>query len=611
MARKKNYEVSAVRREQFHAGAAQKVTAPYIGNPGEACIDAKALLGPDARFVRGETNINLNDWLGRGIDAWVWAVVACLRSLFLSGSREPSTIFTYGSHIKQFFIFLTEGEKAPRVATPAALSPLHTEAFVNWLRLRGQQAGNRESSVRARRNGVKSMLLQMFKQGYIAGEPTRFFRRGALPVGNGESRQTSLSDAEQERVANAIKTDLVAIHHGHLELKPMDVQALRLLLVAHRQGHNPTPILELDRNSMFPGLFPGTIRMRTRKGRSKKVESKPGRAAPSAGSGDDDEEIFFGLAEGAVVQQAIRSTEALLERAPHRFRNRVWLYLSQSPAEKNAVTALTLVTLSYAIRALITRHDLRSDNGERLRLNLSRLRKSFFDRALRVTDGDLAKTANLMGNTPRVAGGNYPSMNEARRKEAAEFMNEEYLDPMRHDGVHGAAITPSPCVVQIMPVTLAPERTPVAGCQDTLNGEYAPQDGHNHCDRFVMCLFCSSFAIVGTVDELWRLFSFQAFARAELAYLDATRGPERTSDYALEDLRDRYRLAIPYIDNFTKRQFPPRIVSEARRMAQKRLHPFWEHQMTMSRRARASTPGADAAATASYISDAKEDNHAS
>lgn len=124
----------------------------------------------------------------------------------------------------------------------------------------------------------------------------------------------------------------------------------------------------------------------------------------------------------------------------------------------------------------------------------------------------------------------------------------------------------------------------------TLSGEHAPRDGHNHCDRYVMCLFCSSFAIVGTADELWRLFSFQAFAEEELKHLESMLGSERTDNDALEDLRDRYRIAIPYIDQFTQRQFSARIVKEARTKTKGGLHPFWTHQMTMSRRARMRTP---------------------
>lgn len=102
-----------------------------------------------------------------------------------------------------------------------------------------------------------------------------------------------------------------------------------------------------------------------------------------------------------------------------------------------------------------------------------------------------------------------------------------------------------------------------------------------------MCLFCSSFVIAGTADELWRLFSFQVFAKAELNYLEETLGAERTTDDLLEDLRDRYRVAVPYVDDLTRRQFATSRVVEARAKTAAALHPYWEHQMTMSRRARA------------------------
>ncbi|WP_035881711.1 hypothetical protein, partial [Cupriavidus metallidurans] len=540
MGKKKNYEVSAVRREQLHAGASEMAPTAFAENGGSARIDMVELLGEEARFTGGEKNIILDAWLGRGIDAWVRATLACLRVFLLSGSREPSTVVNYSRSMSVFFTFLIGEGKAPRISTPAALSPMHIEAFVSWLILRGQKTGHQSETERNVYKSVKAVIRAMFRQGYIAGEWTRFFRRRALPVSNGSSLNTSLSEAEQVRLANAIKTDLVAIHNGRLNLNPKDVQTLRLLLVAHRQGHNAAPLLELERSDMLAGLLPGTMRMRTRKSRNKRVLSKPGRAVSSRESGDgDEEEIVFGLAEGAVVQQAISSSEALLEKAPAHLRNRVWLYASQKHGEVGTVSALTRSAICQAISALAVRHDLRADNGGRLRINLSRTRKSFFDRALRVTDGDLERTANLMGNTRGVAGRNYPSMNEARQREAAEFMNEDYVNLMRAGGqVSEAPEGGPPRVIEIKPVDVAQKRTPIAGCRDTLNGQYAPHDGHNHCDRFVMCLFCASFAIVGTVDELWRLFSFQEFARAELEYLDATLGPERTDDEDLEDLRD-------------------------------------------------------------------------
>jgi hypothetical protein len=381
---------------------------------------------------------------------------------------------------------------------------------------------------------------------------------------------------------------------------------LESMHVAHRQGKNPTPMLEMHRDSMAPGPMPGTVVMRTVKHRSKRIGTSSGRAAKdkgesrpkSGGSAREDEFELFDPAEGAVLQQAIKSTEALLAEAPAQYRNRIWLYRGIGRGKKRSVTCLTATTLAYAVADLVDRHGLLGDDSKPLRINLSRMRKSFFDRALRVADGDLWKTANLMGNTVPVAATRYPSMNDSRKAEAAEFMNEDYVDLMRDGVIDDGEGHPTPRVVEIKPIrapddatpTGLPEKTPVSGCKDTLNGEHAPRDGHNHCDRYVMCLFCSSFAIVGTVDELWRLFSFQVFAKAELEHLDVTLGPERTEDAEFEDLRDRYRLAIPYIDDFTRRQFLASTVSEARVKTGASLHPFWVHQMTMSRRARPFQP---------------------
>jgi hypothetical protein len=321
--------------------------------------------------------------------------------------------------------------------------------------------------------------------------------------------------------------------------------------------------------------------------------------------------LVFALAEGAVLQQAMNSSQDLVDEAPDAIKDRVWLFRSQVHArhKKGTVTCLSGQTLKAAIKALVDRHQLLGDDGKPLRLNLSRLRKAFFDRSQRASDGDLVVTANLMGNTPRVASLNYPSMNHAREAEAASFMNTDYLAFMRIADPVEKALGGAPAGIGIPEHKAAIDLlgatpTPVSGCSDTLKGEHAPHDGLTHCDRFVMCLFCSSFVIAGAVEDLWRLFSFQVFAKSELNYLDAALGSEPTGDKVLEDLRDRYRLAIPYIDSFVQRQFVASRVAEARKMTKASLHPFWKHQMTISRRGQ---PGRAGGWRASYGSRASED----
>ncbi|WP_374366041.1 hypothetical protein [Piscinibacter sp.] len=615
MPRKKNYEASEDRAAP--AAATSAPPKPPTPSTDDAYIDMPALLGPDARFAAGRRTLDLRGWLNRGIDPWVCAAGYCLKAILLSGSRTTASVTTYHGNLPYLFEYLAGGEQAPaapRASAPSSLSPLHVQHFIGWLKMRAQAESWRPSSTRTAYKAVKAVLVEMFAQGLIPGQPSRFFPRGAVSWRDGESRQTSLSDAEQERLAKAVKADLVDIHHGRLTLTQGQVQVLRLLLVAHRQGLNPTPLFELRRDALAPGFLPGTIRMRTAKHRSKKIRGSLGRAAQSRkgtqpsedrAKEQDEEDLVFDLSEGAVLQQAIASTRDLVQEAPTAFKQRIWLYRAKSSSgatAKGSITCLNRSSLNAAITGIAQRHNLLGDDRKPLQVNLSRLRKSRFDRALRVTDGDLAITANLMGNTPLVAGTNYPSMNEARKAEAAGFMNDDYPALMRPGPAPRQAAVIRPVQVHPLKATkdgapiAMPKPTPISGCQDSLHGEHAPHDGHNHCDRYVMCLFCSSFTVVGTVEGLWRLFSFQAFARAELDYLDGTLGAERTADELLEDLRDRYRVAIPHIDDFTQRQFARKKVAKARARTAAGLHPFWQHQMTMSRcaRSRAGTPGPDA-----------------
>lgn len=598
MPKKKDYQAPMVEKfptVPLNAG----VIAQGPRSADDADIDLVKLLGPNVRLANSTRTLVLSRALGRGIDEWVFASADALRKQLFAGVKTASCC-THHEAMFVFFDYLTEGTadaglSRSHPATPADLSPMHIEQFIAWLKKKGAAEGWAESTMRCYYQGAKATLLSMFSIGLIEGESHRFFKRGKFKR-NGDSRTTSLSTAEQERLAAAVKTDLSAIYHGRLKVTMRELQALRLILVAHRMGHSTTPLLELSRDAIKPGLLPGTVGVQTVKYRSMNVNTQMGLDGPNADS--DQDTLPFGLAEGAVIALAIESTKHLVAKAPKRIQNRVWLYEVSKNTGKNTrkgdVTALEPTTLCQSIKALVKRHKLVGDDGKPLVVNTSRLRKSKFDRAFRITDGDLFMTANLMGNTPQVAGSNYPSMNSAMQTDAAGFMNEDYIGMMR-DSSQLANGRKQMHVTVIKPVDKVQTSTPVSGCADTLGGEYAPNNG-NACDRFVMCLFCSSFAIVGTVDELWRLFSFQAFARVELAYLEEWLGPESKpeDDKRLEDLlelRDRYRLAVPFIDSFTQQQFAPSRVAQARVKTAVGLHPFWKVQMDRSRRARSADLG--------------------
>lgn len=604
MARKKVYEAAPSRV----AGARQQ-TQPIARAaqgqrvPDDARVDMVALLGEGARFAAAERVVDLSSWLGRGIDAWIWASAAVLRTLLLSGTCQTATVSSHGKRLLHFFRFLTEDRPVPRAVSPSCFTPRHLQEFASWLQMHEQVHHWSRHSARNVFASIRAVLKELFAQGDLADDPSFVLNRVKMPRSiENNGRQASMSDAEQERLAAAIKTDLTDLHHGRLKLRLVDAQALRLLLIAQRQGLNPTPLLELRRDAMAPGLLPGTVRLRTIKHRSKRIRSSTARAAAPSDSNSTavEHDITFPLSEGAVLQQAITATEALVADAPIHQKDRVWLYRSggSGRSKKDSITCLTLNSLHFAIRELVERHDLRGDDGSPLKINLSRMRKSYFERAFRLSDGDLSKVANLMGNTPQVAGLSYATMSSHRKAEAASFMNTEFTALMRRgdsmaatkvgsDGSRALKINaPARMTITDDGQSPAPAQTAMARCTDTLHGGYAPGDGSNHCDRYVMCLFCPNCAVAGTVEDLWRLFSFQAFAQDELDHLDAVLGPGCSDDEVLEDLRQRYRLVIPYIDDFAQRQFPSGLVAQAHAKAADALHPYWAHLTNVSRAVR-------------------------
>lgn len=585
--------------------AAESQSSP--ADPVDADVCLRHELGPDARIPTSVQTMKFGKWLSKGFDCWVVSAVEVLRALLRSG-RSPATVVGYKPGVDQFFEFMASrlriidsafapaagleaqcvdrtGQTALRSAlprTPADLLPQHIDQFVAWLKKRRQDNGWTSSTARNYYNGAKALLVAMIEKGLTNGKPSEYFRKRAMPNEGSSTRHTSLSESEQARLSLAVKTDLSAVHHGRLRISQREIQILRYLVVDHRNGHNTMPLLELSRKALLPGLLPGTIRLRTSKHRNKRICTNAVRRGPDpsdegAASAHDQKDLTFSLAEGAVIQQAISTTQHLVDIAPSAIKDRVWLYVitkNSRAAQAGQVSCLTYATLYQGIKRIVKRHGILGDDGKPLRLNPSRLRKSLFDRALRITDGDLGATANLLGNTLNVASTNYPSMNHARKVEAAEFMNKDYVDSMR---------LPQAKVATDASGSVA---TPVARCGDALEGEQAPRNG-SPCDRFVMCLFCSSSAILGTVEDLWRLFSFQEFARSELMVLDAEFEERGVIDDYVDDLRNRYRLAIPFIDEFVSRKFADSIVSKARAKTDEGWHPFWVLQAKSSRHARA------------------------
>lgn len=531
-------------------------------------------LGPMGRVAAGR-GVDLGDWLGYGIDEWVYSCIACMRAMVRGNAKETATVEGRRAGLRAAFQFLTESRAAPLARRPADLTLAHVRTYYKWLESRWKRRLLRRDSARKYFSQLKSMLLDLAEYGHIATDPNELFRDNAFRgTGNEGASTPPLSNSEQELLAKALKSDLVNCHHGRLCLRPSEYMTCRYLIVAMRTGESTMPLLELSRKQPREGPVPGTMVLTTDKRRAHKLVQRPVRDNVDT-NGED-------LATGntlpqvispdtaAVLRTVLAETEAFVALAPLRYQDRVWLYRKSRGDGAGGITALTQASVSKCTKAIVLRHGLKGDDGEPLRLSTRRLRASFGHRAYEATNGDLILTADALGNTPKVAGSNYIPITAEIKVAGAKFMNglwESRLARRLKEQPQRPAEGPTSAVV-----------TPVSGCNDSLHGEFAPKDGSNRCSDWVMCLFCPQFAIAGDEDELWRLFSFRGFAEKELERLVRRHGAAPSEDERSNLLKRLYRLAIPFIKQFARANFQDRVVVRAERRAEVEPHPFWAYQ---------------------------------
>src|SRR5690606_19958787 len=115
-----------------------------------------------------------------------------------------------------------------------------------------------------------------------------------------------------------------------------------------------------------------------------------------------------------VVMPDVRSIiEIVSERNRSIRESSKWpyrLFIRERPlknAEKRTAAPLTTNTINRALEALVEKHGLVSDDGGKLKLNVSRLRKTFVNKVWELSGNDPFITAMLAGNTPKTLDESY------------------------------------------------------------------------------------------------------------------------------------------------------------------------------------------------------------
>ena len=324
--------------------------------------------------------------------------------------------------------------------------------------------------------------------------------------------------------------------------------AYALLVVALHTGRNTTPLLEMPTDCLRPHPKDGTdfLVIYKRRGHS---TTKVALRAHSTVNRVVESTPTLRPTVAQLIRRVIGLTSAVRNEAPADIRDRVWLYRSQYPdSSYGRVTSLTFGSLGNAIGKLVTAYQLRDDDGKPMRINVSRLRKTFVNRVHEILDGDIVATALAAGNSPPTVARHYLRPGEDAQK------NWRFL---------GTAL-----VQELQTRTLgATERTPVGSCSDNRTGEYAPNRDGTVCQSFLNCLRCRNYVVTG--DDLWRLYSFYWRVLRERARIDKRRWQRHLGHIPRLIERDVIEAGL------ASKAFKQADVYAARERARRDPHPFW------------------------------------
>lgn len=509
------------------------------------------------RNASARRSFDFAPWYGVGIDP---IVLACQQQIerFLDkrdGDIEVTTIVAYCAEgLRHFFNYLAANSAVMgRPLTLVDISRDSVDGYLQYLRDGGWSAATQH----LRYSVVKSVLLALSRREMFAlvdsGDDATFPSNPMSGSGRHGKGETPLPRAQRQAFAGAVKTAVMPLLTSDAE-PTSTLLAYALLIVALHTGRNTTPLLEMPVDCLrdHPKQSATFLVLHKRRGHTTyKV------ALRSAHAPDRIAESTSTLQPTVtqLIRRVIELTASLRQDAPAELRERLWIYRSRRFDHNGGVTSLSFAVLSQAICKLVADHQLKDTDGQPLRINVGRLRKTFVNRIHEILEGDLVATAAAAGNQPDITGRYYLRPGEDAQRNW-RFMGQCLVDELG-SGTLGAT-----------------ERTPVGRCSDTKAGEFAPKRGGTLCQSFLNCLRCRNYVVTG--DDLWRLFSFYWRVLREQPRTDPHRWRQQLAHIPRLIERDVVAAGL------TSKAFTPAQVDAARERARRDPHPFWAAPTVLS-----------------------------
>lgn len=527
-----------------HVAAGNAVIMTDVIPPAKTAVEF-------GRNTSGIRRYDFSRWYGASIDQITYAGQRQVER-FLAGQEGAVAVSTVVSYCKSGLRYFLEYcvLRAASFGHDLVLADVNRDLIDGYL---GYLAGLGVETTAQKTfyTHTKPVLLALGRRGLIplvASGDAATFPKNPFPNSNRKVKgETALSKRERQVFSAALRAAIKPMWANDAPLTG-ELLGIALLIVALHTGRNTTPLLEMDRDCLRPHPKDDTVFLVLWKRRgynSSKValraESDSERLLESTPSVRTNVE--------RLIRRVMTLTEPLDAKAPDDLKGRVWLYRSRRGKSVGKVTVLSADMLARATDHLIAKNRLIDSDGAPLRINISRLRKTFANRIFELTDGNLATTAAALGNTLQVADQNYLKPDENTRRNW-RFMGEVLVQEL---------------LTRTIGTTY--KATPMGHCTDLVNGQYAPKREGATCMNFMNCLRCKHYAV--TAEDLYKLFSFYFRVLTERSRMDKRRW---TREYAhIPRLIDHYIVA----EGVRRGTFKTSAVEAARERARTRPHPFW------------------------------------
>lgn len=540
------------------------LTAPSIGSIQQISIGHP--LRPTSTRVTFKNPVpnhknyhDFGEWYGIGIDEVTYAFQEQITRFLAKQDADVQvfTVVTYCAGLNLFLEYIAFCSQAyEREIGLVDIDRNLIDGFLLFLRARYSSTVTQKGYY----STSKAVLLALGRRGLLRienkGDDTTFPRNPFPHNDRSVVGEQPYSPKERKAVAIALKNSIQPLFAKDV-IVTSKLLTSALLITALYTGRNTLPLLEMAPQALVdhPKGDRAFLFLHKRRGRRiykatlRKDLPAETRADAAATAGNGVERM---------LRRVIDLTEPLRQEAPEGLRNRVWVFRSQRGTRTGKmigeVLALTPNSMGRNAIGLAEEYDLRDDNGDRLRINVSRLRKTFVNRMYELLDGNLALTAIAAGNTPRVTGTSYLRPGHEAKKNW-RFMGEVLVEELKTNTIG------------------ATEKTPSGGCSDNRSGEYAPSSADSVCTSFLNCVRCRNYVVTG--DDLYRVFSLYWRVLAERSHIAPRQWKQQFSHIARIIDRDVIQAGLE------QGVFKQKDVDAARDRARIEPHPFWKASMPL------------------------------